>query len=384
LFLPVTPLAADVFLFKDGGKVEGELLNPNELSRKSYRIKTADGLEIRIDPKLIDRVRKKERDALLEYNASAPFDADTIENHLKWAKWCHEHQLSDLARVHWQQILELDPEHVEARRILDYIKAEDGGWITRQEKLERRGLVKDQGRWKTRQQIEVEQMLGSQQKAKNQWEKKINAIRKALPNDEKARKELAAITDPAAVEPLVKAIRAETKEAESQILMLRALSRIGTIPALRFIVDWAVRTLKAENVRAACYEELVKHPEAKNTIVRDLILDLRADNPQVVNIAAAALGEVEGETAIPALIEALMTTHKVVRQVEVQGHGVGTGGSGLDWGSSKIVEENTSRNQDVLTTLRKLTGNDFQFDQEAWRNWYRQSRRAQSFDLRRD
>ncbi|MDR1963994.1 MAG: hypothetical protein LBQ50_09470, partial [Planctomycetaceae bacterium] len=157
LFLTVlTPLHADEYLLKEGGKIKGELLNREEVPRKTYQIQAGDGLELGIESKYIDRPAKGERDAILEYNAFAPFEEDTIENHLKIAEWCSQHQLPELSRQHWKRILDHDPEHKDARRVLGYIKGEDGSWTTQQELLGSRGLVKHNGSWKTQQQIDIE------------------------------------------------------------------------------------------------------------------------------------------------------------------------------------------------------------------------------------
>ena len=86
MFFPMTVSGTTILLLKEGGTLEGELLNPNELSRKSYQIKTAGGLEVNLDARLVERVQSRERQALVEYHAEAPFTENTLENHLAWAR----------------------------------------------------------------------------------------------------------------------------------------------------------------------------------------------------------------------------------------------------------------------------------------------------------
>ena len=55
-----------------------------------------------------------------------------MEGQWKLAEWCHEHGLPDQRKTHLQRVIELDPDHVEARRLLGYSKI-DGKWMTQEE-----------------------------------------------------------------------------------------------------------------------------------------------------------------------------------------------------------------------------------------------------------
>ncbi|MDR0610464.1 MAG: hypothetical protein LBG58_10175 [Planctomycetaceae bacterium] len=387
-FTELTFLCADEYLLKDGGKIKGELLNTEEVPRKTYQIQVGDGLEIGIASKYIDRPTKGEREAMLEYNAFAPFEEDTIENHLKIAEWCSHHQLPELSRRHWNQILEHDPEHKTARNVLGYIKGEDGSWTTRQELLGSRGLVKRNGSWKTQQQIDVEQMLEKRKQAEIDWEKTIDAWRKVLPNHAKAKSEILAVTDPLAITALWKALSAEQNE-DTRILLLKALSNIGTSPALHNIARWSMNIRENAEVRRTCFDEIRKHVSAKQALVGFYASHL---NPQyndvaTINAAALALGEIGGRSALPQLIDALITAHTETKIVNAPGPAFGNlngmSGTQFGWGSHKVKEVQTSQNQEVLNALIKLTGVNFQYHKNAWRTWLIESRRTTSFNARR-
>ncbi|MDR2704562.1 MAG: hypothetical protein LBC02_02170 [Planctomycetaceae bacterium] len=385
--MELTLLCADEYLLKDGGKIKGELLNTEEVPRKIYQIRVEDGLEIGIAAKYIDRPAKGEREAILEYNTFAPFEEDTIENHLKIADWCSKHQLPELSRQHWNQILELDPEHKTARSVLGYIKGEDGSWTTQQELLGSRGLIKQNGTWKTQQQIEVEQMFEKRKQAEIDWGKKIDAWRKVLPNHAKAKSEILAVTDPLATTALWNALTAEQNE-DTRILLLKALSNIGTLPALHHIAGWSMNTRENDEVRRTCFDEIRKHPAAKQALVAFYASHLNSQHGMpTINAAALALGEIGGRSAIPQLIDALITAHTETKTVNAPGPAFGnlgnTSGTTFAWGSQKVKEVQTSHNQEVLNALTKLTGVNFQYNKDAWRAWLIESRRTTSFNARR-
>jgi hypothetical protein len=379
-----------VLLLKDGGTVEGELLNPNEISRKLYRMKTTGGIEISLDAKLVEREQNRERAAIIEYNTKAPLTEHTVENHLYWARWCNEQQLLNQAKLHWQQILELDPDHTDARRVLGYIKnpTDPTGWILQRDRLESRGLTQDRGRWKTQYQIEVEKILENRDNETLYWQRTVRNLRQRLPNAQ-AESELLDIRDPAAFIALRDALLAEGNP-HNQVVLLRSLVRIPSNRALQFVVGWSIRPDgTSEDVRKICIEELQKQIN-ENPDIRQIMIETYRSilhsktHPALIHLAARALGDVEGYEAVPELIDVLVVTVTKSYQEQPQDYVFGPGGTSLNHGTRTIKGTEPVPNQTVLTTLRKLTGVNFGFDQTAWREWYWQPKRSPSFNLRRN
>jgi len=105
--------------------------------------------------------------------------------------------LPELSQKHLYQVLEHNEDHKEARQLLGHFKADDGTWTTRKELLGRSGLISDKsGKFRTQQQIDVEQIFDDRKKAGIYWEKRIAQLRNALPGSGKARSEMLAINDP--------------------------------------------------------------------------------------------------------------------------------------------------------------------------------------------
>jgi len=380
--------ATSTLLLKDDGTLEGELLNPDEINRRVYRIKTPEGVEITLDAKLVDRIQPRERDAVIEYNRDAPLTSSTVENHFNWARWCVENQLPEQARVHWQQILELDPDHAEARKVLGYSKTPTG-WVSHEDTYIKRGLVQDrQGRWKTPQQIEVETLLGSQAEEAQNWQRTIRELYRRLPNPQ-AEAELLAIRHPGAFRP-IRDILVNEPNPERRKMLLRLLAQFSDVASLQFVAGWSIRPNEPfDDVRRLCIEELQKRikeqPEIRPTVmaVYRNSLNPRGDQ-RVIHLASQVIGDFGGYEAVSALIEVLVVIQAETSVPQTPTYGFGSGGSGFSQPGSPQTRQIPVTNQSVLSTLRKLTGVNFEFNQAAWREWHRQTQRSPSLNLRRD
>ena len=111
-----------------GGRVAGELLNPTKSPRKQYVIQVADGAKVTLDAAQVRKVLRPRADEA-EYERIAPTYADTAAAQWELAQWCREHKLTAQREMHLRRVIELDPNHVEARRALGYSQV-DGQWVT--------------------------------------------------------------------------------------------------------------------------------------------------------------------------------------------------------------------------------------------------------------
>ncbi len=101
------------------------------------------------------------------------------------------------------------------------------------------------------------------------------------------------------------------------------------------------------------------------------------------------LGELQDTTAVPALIEALITTHRT--QIGAANPGsIGAafdpngGGGGLSVGSKPQIVTQVEQNLKVLTALEKLTQRNYGFNVLTWKNWYAEQNKTPVVGGRRD
>ncbi|MDO4627696.1 MAG: HEAT repeat domain-containing protein [Planctomycetia bacterium] len=380
---PIQLSAADILVLKSGGRVQGQFVTPPTAEDVTYRFRTSDGIVIEIRSEEVAEIEKKGvQSGLEEYEQKKAEMKDTVEGNLEMARWCAENQFLSQRKAHYERVLELDSENLDARRALGYKKMLDGEWRTSDAEMEEQGKVKYKGRWISTQEKEL---MEKQAEEKNKTKKMAANIKKwvkmlGTAKEESALAELESLRDPLAVPGIQKAYESEKRPAARKVL-IKCLGRIGTQMALNSLLQIAVDE-KDEELRLTALDNLMPH---KGVGVTDYFImrlsPKKSTNPQI-NQAAYALGELKDTSAIPALIEALVTTHKFQVVTGNQngqttaGAGrssTGGGGMGFSMGSSVKTVSQSIQNQEVLDALKKITNVNFMYDKTSWIHWYQQS-----------
>ncbi|MGL6226954.1 MAG: hypothetical protein ACRC10_10075 [Thermoguttaceae bacterium] len=380
------------WMINGGGVIEGKLLESNQ---RLLQIEVKPGIVLTIDPKWIQDKSGEGREVLRMYESFAPLESDTVENHLNIANWCTEHYLNDLAKVHLNRVLDLDPDNVDARRKLGYTKDKGTGeWSTSEERMESRGYVYDKGRWKLPQEVWIEDRTEERTRAISKWKQQFRKVR-SNPLAEPNRQFFLSITDSTAVGPITELLK-EEKNPDARILYVQVLSNIGGSSAIEVLTKTALNDFVPE-VRRAALEQIVKHPASiplAGSYFSKVLADRNSDgtsrtDSQGIQRAAFAIAEIGDVNSIGPLIRSLITRHK---EVQVQGSsGIGGsatsgggGGLGFSMGQSKQEYVREVQNEMVLFALKKLTGMNFQYNQDGWENWYREQQKPVPFSVRRD
>jgi len=80
--------------------------------------------------------------ALAEYRERRAQAADSIPGQLELASWCSARKLDDQARAHLTRVLDFDPDHAEARRMLGFVLV-NGTWVSQREIAEAQALARE-------------------------------------------------------------------------------------------------------------------------------------------------------------------------------------------------------------------------------------------------
>jgi len=377
----------DVFLLTGGGRVVGELLNPDETPRQTYAVETEGGGRVTLSRSQVDEWLRP-RPALVEYEKTRPRYPDTVEGQWALAEWCRENTLLSEREVHLERILELAPDHEKARRALGYFKR-DGKWTTEEEVRRRDGFVRRGGRWVLPQVVEIEEERKEVKAAQGAWMKKLSQWRDWIGTNRTmlAYQNIQKIDDPNAVPALAVAL-GEDPDDYTRMLCIEALARIGTPLATKALALCAMSDPIPE-VRLTCLDFLKEGEGAE--VVGYFIDGLRSKNNHEVNLAAVALGHLGNPTAVGPLIDALVTVHKFKVSSGNPGQisttfGTGGGGSpgGLSVGGGPKIVAQPFRNQAVLDALVSLTGVNFGFEVPRWKAWHAAQQRSLQVDARRD
>ncbi len=370
----------EVIVLRNGGRIEGTLVNPKEVPREKYVVKTASGGEVTLAKDQVKEVvRQNPRE--LEYNKIRPQYPDTVEGQWALAEWCREQSLTEARNRHLQRVIELEPNHKAARAALRYVFL-DGQWKTRDQIFQERGYVKDaSGQWKLPQEIEETARREKQDKAEKEWFANIKRWRGWLTGGraEEAQHEFGRIKDPNAVPAIKKNLEDERLEAVRK-LYIQILGRIGSPAALQVLAIASMEDV-SEDIRLSCLEHLAKDPQP--SVIDFYVQRLRHKDNIVVNRAADGLGQLKATSALRPLVDALVTTHRFQLPSAPEGQysttfspNGGVPGYTFGGGGPKFITKQIP-NQSVRDALVKLSGVDFEFNVRAWRNWLSTQKKPQ-------
>jgi len=317
---------------------------------------------------------------------------DSATAHVELAKWCEANGLADRAQVHWQEALFRDPENADALRALAADRSEpapapeeaaDAEPIEPPdpEFLARQGALED----------EVREIV---------W-------RYLVPTDEakwaEGRERILMMRDPAAAEPIARLLGAGS--VEQRILAADALGGIPGDEARRLLVRM-ILTEKSESAYLAAIEAL--RSRADSAFVGSLVRALSGPK-DMRQRAAYAIGELRSSASLPTLIRYLNVREpKILEAPREPGSGGPSayiavanvityirdaepvvGAAAVAWdpiigaipvGSVLSIHNPVVTGQRIIIhvvrpepavreALRKITGEDFGYDQAAWRQW---------------
>ncbi len=387
---PCGAAADEVFILKGGGRVVGELLNPEQLPRETYVIKTPGGGQVTLDRSQVEQTLHR-RDVEVQYEKIRPRHPDTVEGQWALAEWCREHSLSLLRKVHLERVVELDPDHEQARYALGYFRR-DGQWKTRKQLKEEDGYIWYKGRHRLPQEIQLMEEKKNVEAAEGEWMKNLKLWRGWLFTTKyhaQARENIRRIDDPYAVKALARALEEDDRRDRARLLYIEALARIGTPTAKMVLAAWSIRD-SVEEVRLTCldYLEEEKNPD----IVRYYVGKLHSASNTEVDRAAVGLRRMGDRSAIAPLIDALVTTHK--RKITTGNPGQmsmsfptrgSAGPTGMAMGGGTRTVTYHVRNRPVLEALISLSdGANHGFDVGRWKAWYASQKKHLELDARRD
>jgi hypothetical protein len=382
------PAMADVIELSGGGQLEGKILPNDESNRLTSTIELASGGRVTVSRSQITKIDPVS-DVEAEYNKVARSSPDTVESHWKLAEFCRQQKLVDHRRQHLERILELDPNHKEARAALGF-RQKNGQWMNRDDEMASRGMVLYQGQWMAPQQVELLKQQKESRVTQADWNKKVELLRRWLTSRRQdqaaqARVEILAIRDPQAADAVVAALRRENDPALKR-MWIEVASQIDNRAVINALVDLSLYD-PDEEIRHDCLEYLVK--ARRPGLITPYIRALKDKDNVIINRAGAALGLIGDRDAIGPLIDALITRHVVKLSdgnPDQQAYTFTPDSGAFSFGGSgPQIQYQSVRNRSVLDALISLAGGtSFDYDQTQWRGWLAAQAKAAAVDVRRD
>jgi hypothetical protein len=383
-----TAARGDVVELTTGGQLEGKVVSSSADDKTNFVIELSTGGQLvipRSQVAKIDTVSAAES----EYQTLARTSPDNTEGHWKLADWCRQHKLQKEYQQQLERILELDPNHADARAALGF-REKDGQWLSKDDVMASRGLVMYEGRYVTPQHIQIMEQQKQAKETHADWTNKIEQLRRFLTGRrqdkaQQAKAELLSINDPDAAEAVVAILRREN-DPDLKRFWIEVASHLNHHAAIEALVDLSL-TDQDEEIRRLCIDYLVK--SGRSGIATPYIRALGDKENEIINRAAIALGQIRDRDSLGPLIDALITKHKTkVAEGNPDQHSYSFSNEGNAFtfgGSAPQVITQAVRNQAVLDALTSMSGGaNFEYDQDQWRGWLAAQAKANAVDVRRD
>ena len=405
--LAAHPLSAtgDVIRLKNGGELRGLVSKTSAPQDPTVLIRSTSGTEITVDRSEIEFISTRSP-LIEEYHTRARRIPNTVEAHWELAAWCLQRQMQTQRREELERIVEIDPNHVDARKSLGHVRYQ-GEWMSKDDSMARQGYVKYKGRYVTEHEFDLLEKTASERAAEADWHPKVRRWVNMLTDRDPLRRTegeqaLRGITDPDAVSGLNQFL-ASHKNPHGRKMFVDIVSRIPGKKPVRRLVD-RILLDPEQVVREAALAGIA--PDQSEEAVRYLLPGLKNKDNAVIRRAAVGIGKFGDRRTVPNLIAALISSHRITVQVpssNALGFANTPGGvaqvnpnnyNGLypsqiegmaltgqmPYGAIVIPEPNEIihtanvnvdvRNEEVLLALRKITGKDFGYDQRAWQRWH--------------
>ena len=400
------PVDADVLRLKNGGELRGRVVTAvTRTPGERIVVETLCGALVEVDGDTVAFIARRSL-VVEEYETRARRAEDTVAGQWELAEWGRTHRLIRQRDRHLRRVVELEPDHQKAHRALKHT-LRDGRWMSREEYMESRGLVRYRGRYVTPQEKEIleqREIAGGREAA---WFRKVRIWHGWLTGrdaDRRARAEgdLLQVNSPDAIRSLRKFLGGDPNTSV-RLLYVRVLGGIAGRPPVAPLVHAALRDEKYV-VRSLAIESIGAERQA--VAVPLFIGGLRDRSNKVVRRSATALGKSGDRRAVAPLIAALSTAH--LFRVRVPGsrhpsYGFGADGTplnqaaryglppeviqGLQAGrfpygviilppqfanleTHLITVRVIRRNPEVLGALVELTGENLAYDERGWHLWW--------------
>lgn len=415
LFAFSARLSAEEIKLRRGGSFEAKILKTPEQNDGKYELQLANGSVLQIDKREVDSIVKPQSSEA-EYQLELKrHNLTTVQGHLEMSDWCQKNKLRVQKVKHLRKIVELDPDHEHARRLLGYTRhLTSGQWVLRDEYYQSIGYVRDGASMRLPASRQVESESQKHRDALNEWKGKIPRYITLLKNQRRfaeAKQSLESIEDVKAIPVLMDQFQRLSKkknvsdfDREVKSLLVSIIAKFDILSAKLFLVDRALnepddllrddafQVLRKKHARWTA-EYLIGRlkripPETKEMIPDREAIALR----DFIGRAAEMLEklEVDVSEAVLPLIN-LIYVKRVLLPLAIPQKG-GLGGASFGKDGSMSMNQGSKKPQPRPVTIQieparvvliGLTEQRFDYDKKAWLDWFLSQTLPTQIDLRR-
>jgi len=369
------------------GKVIRGTIDADQAAESALSIRTFDGMHLKIERRLISKV--KPLDAIAQrYNDLLAKMVDDAKSHADIVTWCEEQESGRLRfkrqiLFHRQRLLKHAPDDKSTRKKLGYTYLKDEArWVLENQYWVSKGYFKQGTGWiPSLTAPAANGRNASTEKQPNRrlqfnfWKRNLNRSSRS-----QAIADLLKITDSSLMPVLYDAYSEEKDPAVRNVYMeVFASARPVSAIAIQGLVAAVI-----DHQSESALDYLKQDGFDRNRATVYLSRFLASKNNAKIQRAAFVIGELGTTNAILALSNALETKHIVSPGdgSRINGNFGNANGGNFNFGSKK-AESRVFQNDAVLAALIKITDQDFGFSKQAYDKWYVENHTLQDFRARR-
>ena len=376
---------ADTFELIGGGSFTGKLLN--DRNAEVWRIETTDGIEIELPKNKFSPKSTRIGDREKQYIESISAKDDSIEAHREAVKECITNNQKLLADAHYERIVELDPADKQSWAALGYRPDKYGNWLHGDRIQKSLGLVKkyEERGWTTPQARAIVEVEQKQKMAKVEISKKIERALKNLGNPKLGREAtdfLRNLNDPLAIDLIVSKLKKELDQGKNGEFYMQVLEQMPGTTASASLIDLAMNS-NNQTIVDRSIELLMRTEQSQELAILAFLNALGSKGVKTKDRAGSNLNGIADIRCTYQLINTLHST--IIRTQNVGQTNSVTSDGGVSASTPSVITTKHQYNHEpVLATLTQLTGENFGFDKQKWRQWYAEKFADTNLDLRRD
>lgn len=393
--------ARDTVFLKTGRVLHGKVKEGNaERGGDFILLTTESGAIYKLDKGDIVKSIIKREQADLDYEAKLRHVRDIATDHIELAKWCEKQnrgktRFREQIRWHYENVIRLDPDHSNARKALGYLKLQNGTWVAEADFRDRQGYILSRRDWVSGLGKQVGESDDRAQAIVDAKKKEFNRWLKRAKKGDLQPAVLAKICDQSSLLLVYDSVIKNADDIELARVHLDAISRVKSTTAVRILAQFAMMSPEKELREHAV--ALLSQPDIDHVAaVRALSEGLKFNTRSIVKNAGFAIGEVATTddsravalAAILPLTESLITSHteKIEGALEAGrlNPSFGTGGTGLRTGGGPQTKRVKYKNPESLEALRRLVEVNFEYNEQAWTDWFIENYTLSDLNVRAD
>ena len=383
----------DRIRLRSGAELRVRIIDTPEIDNRSYVLfKTESGATVQMERTRIASLLKSD-EANEAYARHLKTRNETVAWHRDMIDWCKDQdkgrlKFRDEIRYHLEMILQIAPEDLKARKLLGYKRGGHGQWMLEDLLFDRYGYQRDGATVTPKLFERIDQ--GNQQADvsngtfKKQFKLWLKDVKKGRGSRQELQQRLFQLcTSETANSIFVEHARGEERNAV-RVLYVEAFGASPGNASTRALVHFSVND-PVEEIRELA-GTLLQQPAFDQRRAIDRMSEfMGSSNNRVINAAAQAIRELapDGDDSqrsqlrdvMLRLTDALNTTHVVpkagaIPEGSFELNQNNAGPASFTAGGGPQTENVERQNGAVLSALKKLTGEDFGYNEERWEQYF--------------